>query len=98
VLFATSLRTVEVVRAYVGGPRVQEDRTVLDIQGKGPDTKDDFAVLPEIPSEIPYRYLSSQGANCPTDPRFAGVSNRSRGRISAKTIRYIVKKLYQATV
>lgn len=89
-LFTTALRSVEVVRADVGDLRTHGDKTVLQVQGKGHESKDDFVVIPEQAAKVLFAYLKTRG-NIPTSaPLFAGDGNRNRGRLSTRTIRRIV--------
>lgn len=94
VLFTAALRTVEVVRADVGDLRTQGDKTVLYVQGKGRDAKDDFVVLPAQTAAAVYRYLETRGNLRESDPLFAGAGNRNRGRLTTRTVRRIVKAAY----
>lgn len=89
-LFTTGLRTVEVVRADVGDLRTNGDKTVLYVQGKGRDAKDDFVVLPATTADVLYRYLTGRGATRPADPLFVGAGNRNRGRLTTRTVRRIL--------
>ena len=89
-LFTTGLRTIEVIRADVGDLRTQGDKTILYVQAKGRETKDDFVVVPVKTAETLYRYLSTRKPINDSKPLFIGAGNRNRGRLTTRTIRRIV--------
>lgn len=93
-LFTTGLRTVEVIRADVGDLRTQGGKTILYVQGKGRDAKDDFVVVPVKATETLYRYLSTRGPVNDSKPLFIGDGNRNRGRLTTRTIRRIVTGIF----
>jgi site-specific recombinase XerD len=93
-LFTTALRTIEVVRADVGDLRTVGEKTVLYVQGKGRETKDDFTVLPEQAVKALHAYLQTRDNLRDADPLFSGAGNRNRGRLTTRTVRRIVKASY----
>ena len=89
-LFTAGLRSVEVTRADVGDLRTPGYKTVLYIQGKGHEAKDDFVVVPMKTAKALYWYLSTRGTLKDSEPLFVGSGNRNRGRLTTRTIRRIV--------
>jgi site-specific recombinase XerD len=95
-LFTTGVRTVEIIRADVGDLRTMGDKTVLNVWGKGRDSADDFVVVPAKAAEAAYSYLSTRGPLKDGDPLFTGEGNRNYGgRLTTRTIRRIVKEVFQ---
>jgi len=96
-LIRTGLRTIETIRADVGDIRQTSGETVLSVQGKGRDEKDEMVILTP-PSLDPIRdYLAARGPLKNTDPLFSGVSNRNtRGRLITRSLRRIIKARFRA--
>jgi len=91
-MIRTALRTIEVVRANVGDIKNRGDETVLYIQGKGRDGKNDFVVLtPSALSSI-NRYLRTRSDVRPDAPLFAAVGNRNQGgRMTTRSVSRLAK-------
>jgi site-specific recombinase XerD len=86
------LRTIEVSRAKVGDIRQVGDKTVLFVQSKGSNSKDEFVVLVANTINAIMDYLIARGSSKPNDPLFASVGDGNRGcGISTRTIRHITK-------
>lgn len=96
-LIRTGLRTIEIVRADIGDIRQESGESVLWIQGKGRDTKDEFVVLTDdcrMPIE---EYLLTRPSKHRKefDPLFASHSDRNPWqRLSTRTISRIVKDCF----
>lgn len=96
-LIRTGLRTIEIIRADIGDIREESGESVLWIQGKGRDTKDEFVVLTDdcrIPIE---EYLLTRPSKYRKDfdPLFASHSDRnSWKRLSTRTVSRIVKDCF----
>ena len=93
-LLRTGLRTIELVRANVEDIDFLQGERVLFIQGKGKDSKDAYVVLtPKAWKPIKdYLQARGQGVTIPgSSPLFAGHGNRSRGQLTTRTIRRLVK-------
>lgn len=88
----TGLRTVEVERANIEDIRQTGGETLLYIQGKGRDTKDEFVILTaEVIGSIA-EYLAMRGKTSPTEPLFAASGNRNQnGRLTTRSISRIIK-------
>jgi site-specific recombinase XerD len=89
----TGLRTVEVHRANIEDLKTEDDRTILEVQGKGSDEKGDIVVLPEDAENILSDWLSERSDAIDEDPLFVSLSPRNRGdRLSRHAIRTMVKR------
>ena len=90
-MLTTGLRTIEVVRANIGDMRTLGERTVLYIQGKGRNTKDDFVKLSAQVVEAIQEYLTERKEKRQKSPLFASVSNKSKGkRIFVKSLSRLI--------
>lgn len=92
------LRTIEVSRADIADLRNAGDNTVLYIQGKGREEKEDFIKL-SAPAEQAIRaYLKARGEKDEKAPLFSSTSNNNRGaRLTTRSVSGIVKtRLQQA--
>lgn len=88
----TGLRTVELERANIEDIRQTAGETLLYIQGKGRDTKDEFVILTSDVIEPLREYLFLRGKVNPSEPLFAATSNRNQnGRLTTRSISRIVK-------
>ena len=94
-LFRTGIRTAELINADVADIRQEGGAVVLDVKGKGHDTKDDFVLLTEDALNPVYEYLGTRKAK-EMDPLFVSFSNNSKGqRLTTRSIRGIVKRYFQ---
>lgn len=92
-LVRTGLRTVEISRATVGDLRQESGEAILQIQGKGRDSKDDFVLLVDETLRPLRKYLASRGALSEKDPLFSSTSNRTNGEpLKERTISWIIKE------
>lgn len=89
----TGLRTIEVARANIEDMRPAGDYTVLYIQGKGRDDKQEYVKLTPPVEDAIRAYLSHRGKKATkTAPLFSGIGNRNAGgRMTTRTISRIVK-------
>lgn len=88
----TGLRTVEVERANVEDLRQTGGETLLYIQGKGRDTKDEFVVLTAEVIGAIAEYMAMRGKVKPTEPLFSASGNRNQnGRLTTRSISRIIK-------
>lgn len=90
----TGLRTIEVARAQTRDLRQESGQTVLWIQGKGRDSKDDFVVLMDE-AERPIRnYLQARGKLSDEAPLFCSHSDRNSGHeLTTRSISRIIKNI-----
>ena len=88
----TGLRTVEVARANIEDMHPSGSATVLDIQGKGRSSKDDFVVVPVSVEDKIRTYLLSREDITEGEPLFASISPRNTGgRMTTRSISRIAK-------
>ena len=93
----TGLRDIEVSRALVGDIRQESGQTVLWIQGKGRDSKDDFVLLTDKALKPIRAYLKARGAVQTGDPLFSSSSDRNYGQaLTTRSISRIVKTALRA--
>lgn len=96
-LLRTGLRTIEVVRANIEDITYKaiEGRSVrvLQIQGKGRDSKDEFIVLTDKAYKPIEEYLATRGKIRPIEPLFTSESNNSANRrLTTRTVSLIAKE------
>lgn len=97
-LVRTGLRTIEIERANIEDMRNKGAVTVLYIQGKGRQSKDEFVVLTDAAVRPIYAYLAARRASGrevvePESPLFASLSTRTYGkRLVTRSLRGIMKK------
>ena len=88
----TGARPIEMSRASVGDLRTVGTVTVLDLWGKGADSKDDFVVVVPEAEVVLRRYIASRGAVEPHHALFAGEGNRNQGgHLTTRTISRLIK-------
>lgn len=91
-LVRCGLRTIEVVRANIGDIRQKNGEPVLQVQGKGKDSKDEFVLLTPKTYGPLIEYLNTRGNTKPTDPLFVSHSRNSLGqRLTTRSISQIAK-------
>lgn len=92
-LVRTGLRTVEISRATIGDLRQKYGEAILNVQGKGRDSKDDFVLLVGEALDPLRRYLITRGQLKDNDPLFSVESNRCKGKsLSERMISFIIKE------
>jgi len=91
----TGLRECEIVRADISDIKNEGNNTVLYIQGKGENAKNNYVVLyPSVIKAI-QDYHRIRNAK-PGEPLFTSTSNHNaNGRLTTRTVQRIVKDLYQ---
>lgn len=96
-MMTTGLRTIEVSRANIEDMRTVGDSTVLFIQGKGRDEKNEYVkIVPQVEAAI-REYLMKREAAAAAEPLFTTVSNNGKGkRVSTRTIRDAAKAAMKA--
>ena len=94
-LLTTGLRTIEIERANIEDIRNIGNNSVLDVQGKGRDVKDDFVKLTYETLKAINEYLSTRNIKSGKEPLFTSLSDRTNGqRLKTRSIRDIIKKAY----
>ncbi len=91
-MIAGGLRDIEVSRANVSDLTTKGNETVLYLQGKGRDEREDYIkVIPEAETAL-REYLALRGKLNGTEPLFTSESNNSKGeRLSPRSISQLVK-------
>lgn len=96
-MLTMGLRTIEVSRADIDDIRTKGNTTVLYVQGKGHDEKDDLIRMPQHVESAIRDYLSVRKANDLSEPLFTSTSNHNvDGRMTTRSIRRIVKQAFIA--
>ena len=94
-MLTMGLRTIEVSRADIDDIRTKGNMTVLYVQGKGHEEKDDLIRMPQHVESAIRDYLSVRKANDLSKPLFVSTSNHNaNGRMTTRSIRRIVKTAF----
>lgn len=95
-LLLGGLRTVELVRANINDIRTLNGHSVLYIQGKGRQDKDNYINLTGTMLKAINNYLSLRDIKDNNEPLFISASDRNKGqRLQTRAIRNIVNKAYK---
>ncbi|NLN52665.1 MAG: tyrosine-type recombinase/integrase [Clostridiaceae bacterium] len=90
------LRTIEVSRANIEDIRTVRDQSVLFLQGKGRDDRNEYIKLIDQVEDAITDYLKNRDTVDAKDPLFTSSSNNSKGnRLSTRTVSYIAKTAMQ---
>lgn len=93
VLINEGLRSIELVRANIADIKNLDGATVLYVQGKGKDTKDDFIKLNATAINAISEYLRIRQPKSNNEPLFTSISDRCKGeRLQTRTVRNIFNK------
>lgn len=96
-LMRTGLRTIEAERATLEDISIKDGQTVLYIQGKGRDYKDEFIILTAATLEPIQEYLQARGETDGKAALFAAHGNRSKGQpLTTRSISRIIKNAMRA--
>lgn len=88
------LRDIEVNRANIEDIRTSGTNTVLYLQGKGRDDKNEYVIIPNETEKALRRYLATRKAT-PDTPLFVSSSNHANGeRLTTRSISRIVKNTF----
>ncbi len=79
-LVRTGLRLIEIVRANYQDLDLQGEEALLWVRGKGRDGKDDCVILAQEALKPLLHYLRARGLKSATEPLFASLSDRNRGK------------------
>lgn len=94
-MLTMGLRTIEVTRANIEDIRIKGNTTVLYVQGKGHNEKDDLIRMPQHVESAIRDYLSVRRAKDLSEPLFTSTSNHNaNGRMTTRSIRRIVKTAF----
>lgn len=93
----TGLRTIEIVRANVGDIRPLGEDTVLYIQGKGHEDRNEYVKLVPAVEEAIKEMKADRDKTANEDPLFVSASNRNgQGRMTTRSMSRIVKDAMKA--
>lgn len=91
-MVSCGLRDIEASRANVEDMRTLGDKTVLFLQGKGRDERNEYVIVPAQVEAQLRAYLKARGEYKDTDALFISLSNNSKGnRMSTRSISGIAK-------
>lgn len=94
-MLTMGLRTIEVTRANIEDIRTKGNTTVLYVQGKGHEDKDDLIRMPGHVEVAIRNYLSMRKIDNQSEPLFVSTSNHNAdGRMTTRSIRRIVKSTF----
>lgn len=94
-MLTMGLRTIEVARTNIEDIRTKGNTTVLYVQGKGRDEKDDLIRMPQHVESAIRDYLSVRRIDSQSEPLFPSLSNHNaNGRMTTRSIRRIVKTAF----
>lgn len=84
------LRDIEVVRANIEDLRTRQNNTVLYLQGKGRDDRDEYVIVPDEVEKAIRAYLQTRSDD--SESLFTGNSNHGKGdRLTTRSVSRIVK-------
>ncbi len=90
------LSEIEIVRADVGDIKTRGKDTIIYVQGKNKDRKDEYSVIPSEVARDINNYLEQRESSEPADPLFWGVGNRAkRERITTRAIRARINHYFE---
>ena len=94
-LVRTGLRTIEIIRSDIGDITRRGGQTILRVQGKGRNSKDDYVVL--SPSVLKSIMESLEDRTIiESDPLFTSLSNSNNGqRLTTRALRYVIKDVFK---
>ena len=90
------LSEIEIVRADVGDIKTRHEETIIYVQGKNKDRKDEYVVIPRDVAGAIDNYLKHRESSEPNEPLFWGVGNRARReRITTRAIRARISQYFE---
>ena len=91
------LRSIEINRANMANLKTENDRLVLEVQGKGYKEADEIVIIPRDQEKVIHAWIADRKEISQDGPLFISMSNRTKGaRLSLRAIRYIAKERYAA--
>ena len=95
-MLTAGLRDIEVSRAAVEDLRTVGNNTVLYIQGKGRDEKNEYVIIPAQTEQAIRSYLQARGSRSAAEPLFTSMSNNSTGHaMTTRSISGVCKAAMQ---
>ena len=90
------LSEIEIVRANLVDVKTRGDKTVIFVQGKNRDNKDEYVTISTPVKEALDKYLEQRGTSDAEEPLFWGIGNRAiRERITTRGIRARVNRYFE---
>lgn len=90
------LSEIEIVRSDLRDLKSRAGHSVIYVQGKSKDTKDDYVTLSPPVEESLKRYIEERGASGPEEPLFWGVGNRAvKERITTRGVRARINHYFE---
>jgi len=92
-----ALRTIEINRANLDNLNTEQERMILEVQGKGYQEADEIVIIPRDQEPVLRAWIASRKKISKDGALFISLSNRTKGeRLSLKAIRDLVKARYLA--
>ena len=90
------LSEIEIVRADLGDMKKRGGRTVIYVQGKNKDKKDEYVVIGPLAEESLKRYMVNRERSQADEPLFWGIGNRAKEhRVTTRGIRARVNHYFE---
>ena len=90
------LRSIEINRANMANLKTENDRLVLEVQGKGYKEADEIVIIPRDQEQVIHTWIAERKEASPDDPLFISFSNRTKGaRLSLRGIRNLAKDRFK---
>ncbi len=90
------LSEIEIVRSDLRDLKSRAGHSVIYVQGKSKDTKDEYVTLSPPVEESLRRYIEERGASGPEEPLFWGVGNRAvKERITTRGVRARINHYFE---
>jgi len=90
------LSEIEIVRANLGDVKTRGDKTVIFVQGKNRDYKDEYVTISPTVKVALDKYMEQRGTSDAEEPLFWGIGNRAiRERITTRGIRARVNHYFE---
>jgi integrase/recombinase XerC/integrase/recombinase XerD len=92
----SGLSEIEIIRANLGDINNRGGKTVIYVQGKNKDKKDEYVILtPEVKHALD-KYISQRDSFKESDPLFWGIGNRAKNlRVTTRGIRARVNHYFE---
>jgi integrase/recombinase XerC len=95
-MVGAGLSEIEIVRANLGDVKTRGDKTVIFVQGKNRDNKDEYVTISPPVKDALDKYLEQRGTSDAEKPLFWGIGNRAiRERITTRGIRARINHYFE---
>lgn len=90
-----ALRSIEITRANLDNLKTEQDRMILEVQGKGYQEADEIVIIPRDQEQVIRSWVACRKEINANGPLFVSLSNRTKGaRLSLRAIREMVKSRF----